>query len=59
MDPCGDIESLSEEEIEETISDVDNFHLSDAGHAWWAHRILAELAGIGTTPTVSDAEPSR
>ena len=47
VDPCGDMDSLTEKQIEETVSDVDNFHLSDAGHAWWAQRILTELSRHG------------
>lgn len=34
-----------------TVSAVDQFHLSDEGHRWWADRILVALAGDRTTPT--------
>ncbi|REJ79696.1 MAG: hypothetical protein DWQ36_16565 [Acidobacteria bacterium] len=47
VDPCGDMDSLTDQQIEDTVSDVDNFHLSDAGHAWWAQRILTELSRHG------------
>lgn len=43
VDPAVGMAGKSDREIAETVSDVDHFHLSDAGHAWWAGRVLAEL----------------
>jgi lysophospholipase L1-like esterase len=43
VDPAAGAEALGD--YRATVSDVDGFHLSDAGHRWWGERILAALAG--------------
>ena len=44
VDPAEGVEALARAEYLAAVSEVDRFHLNDAGHRWWADRVLAALA---------------